>query len=125
MCRACGGSGICEHNRQRFTCKRCGTHTYLLRGGFSPEQIKEIGSVAVCQFPGCLVRAELQTNRRRLNSDHQHDGHAINTENYRGEVCFGHNTLLSDLDRHPEWANAEAQEYMRRRPYSKHIGEIK
>jgi hypothetical protein len=26
---------------------------------------------------------------------------------------------LADLDEHPEWANAEAQEYMRRRPYSK------
>ena len=119
MCRECGGNGICGHDRQRSTCKQCGTHLHMLRGGFSPEEIKEIGAVAGCQFPGCLVQAILQTNGRRLNSDHRHDGHKINTENYRGELCFGHNTMLSDFDRHPEWANADALEYMRRRPYAK------
>jgi len=118
-CKICGGSRFCEHGVQRAFCKECGTHTYLLRGGFSPEEIKKLGAVDVCQFPGCLVHAVTQANGRRLNSDHAHDGRRINTENYRGEVCFGHNVLLSDLDAHPEWANAEAREYMQRRPYSK------
>ncbi len=45
--------------------------------------------------------------------------HSVNTENYRGEICRGHNFLLRDLDRHPEWANPEETEYMNQRPYSR------
>jgi hypothetical protein len=74
-----------------------------------------MGAVLVCQFPRCLI----QKSRKQLNSDHFHDGNKINPENYRGEICRGHNVLLTDLDAHPEWANAEAQEYMSRRPYSR------
>jgi hypothetical protein len=72
----------------------------------------------VCQYPNCLVRRKLS---KSLHSDHFHDGHKINTENYRGEICLGHNILLADLDAYPERANAEAQEYMRRRPYSRKV----
>jgi hypothetical protein len=72
-----------------------------------------MGAIKTCQFPNCLV----QSNERLLSSDHFHDGHKINQNNYRGEICAGHNRLLADLDAHPEWANQEAQEYMKRRPY--------
>jgi hypothetical protein len=119
-CSPCGGNQTCEHGKQRYGCKKCGVHRYLRMGGFSVEEIKAIGAVTICEFPGCLVQAVLQANGRQLNSDHAHDGNPINTENYRGEVCFGHNLLLGDLDSHPEWANTEAKEYMRRRPYSRH-----
>ena len=83
-----------------------------MNGGFISEQIKEMGAVKNCQFPNCKIQG-------KLNSDHFHDGNKINTENYRGEICRGHNVLLSDLDKHPEWANPQELEYMKRRPYSK------
>jgi hypothetical protein len=119
LCKECKGSAICEHSKQRSYCKQCGTSAALRNGGFSPTEIREMGAVQCCQFPGCSIQAELQANGRRLNSDHLHDGQPINPENYRGEVCFGHNVMLSDWDKHPEWASAEAREYMRRRPYSR------
>jgi ribosomal protein S27AE len=120
-CPFCGGNAICEHHKQRQNCKKCGLYRPLLKGGFSSEEVKTIGAITTCQFPGCLVQAVLQANGRQLSSDHLHDGHKLNTENYRGEVCFGHNMLLSELDAHPEWANAEAREYLRRRPYGRGI----
>jgi hypothetical protein len=114
-CKSCGGSRVCEHKRQRGDCKECGAHRLFLKAGFTVDEIKEMGAVTHCQFPHCRVRA----NGRGLHSDHTHDGNKINPENYRGEICRGHNLLLADLDDHPEWANAEAKRYMRRRPYSR------
>lgn len=113
MCKQCGGGSICEHGRVRSECKACGVHSRFINRGFTTDQIKEMGSVKTCQFPNCLV----QSNRRQFHSDHVHDGSKINPENYRGELCLGHNILLADLDRNPEQANAEAKEYMSRRPY--------
>jgi hypothetical protein len=112
-CKDCGGSAICEHGRQKHTCKECGTHNTFIRNGFTPEQIKEMGVIKTCQFPNCLV----QSNGKSLNSDHYHDGNKINPNNYRGEICYGHNMLLASLDRFPEEASAKAQEYMNRRPF--------
>ena len=91
----------------------CGTHRKFLKSGLTAEEIRNMGEVFVCQFPGCLVESD------SLHSDHFHDGNKINPENYRGEICMGHNLLLSDLDARPEWANEEALEYMNRRPYSR------
>ena len=112
----------CEHNAQRYNCKKCGTHRRLLRGGFTSEQIKEMGAVKHCQFPGCLI----QVTTRLLDSDHFHGENKdkINTENYRGELCRGHNILFADLDAHPEWADDAAKEFMARRPYSKLLGQL-
>ena len=112
-CKKCRGSGICKHNKQKNNCKECGTHRVLRINGFSIEQIKEIGRVKVCQFPNCMV----QNKDRSFHSDHLHDGNEINKENYRGEICWGHNTLVGYFDTHPEWVNEEAKEYMIRRPY--------
>jgi hypothetical protein len=72
-----------------------------------------MGKIKVCQFPNCLV----QSNGKSLNSDHYHDGNKINPNNYRGEICYWHNGLLAVFDAHPEQANQEAVEYIKRRPY--------
>jgi hypothetical protein len=115
QCKECGGRTICKHGKRNIQCKRCGTNVKLLRGGFTKDEIIEMSLVKHCQFPGCRVEATW----RQLNSDHYHDDQQITTENYRGEICRGHNVLLVDLDQHPEWANMEAKEYMNRRPYSR------
>lgn len=115
-CKACGGSGLCAHSKRFVNCKRCGVYGKLRKGGFTLEQSLAIGAVEICQYPNCLVRAE--QSGRSLNSDHFHDGHQINPENYRGELCDAHNMYLGIMDAHPEWANAESREYMARRPYS-------
>lgn len=112
-CKECVGSEICEHNKTRSVCKKCGTYRKFLKGEFTSEQIKEMGEIKICQFPNCLI-SNLYVPFR---SDHFHDGHSINVNNYRGEICRGHNLLLADLDKHPEEANLEALEYMNRRPY--------
>jgi len=119
-CRQCGGSQICDHGRQISNCKECGTHYGLLRGGFLPDEIKVLGAITICQFPNCRI----QRDRKQLNSDHFHDGKKINTENYRGEVCFACNTRLGILDAHPEWASSAELEYMNRRPFAKKGGQI-
>lgn len=113
-CGLCGGSGLCVHGKRPVNCKRCGAYGKLRRGGFTKKQIIEIGATQVCQYPHCLVGHD----DRSLNSDHFHDGNRINRENYRGELCDAHNMYLGVLDRHPEWANADALEYMSRRPYA-------
>ena len=123
-CRDCGGTRFCNHFRTRRTCKLCGTHYKLLQGGFTPEEIREIGSQFHCQFPECYIRyipptTVLEGRARTLNSDHLHDGHRINPENYRGEVCLGCNIRLKSLDEHPEWATPSELAYMQRRPYSR------
>jgi hypothetical protein len=116
-CKKCGGTSYCEHGRHRSQCKQCGTYRKLLKGGFSHEEIKEIGAVACCQFPGCQVRAGGVV----LHSDHHHDGsNKIMTENYRGEVCPGCNRRLAILDEHPEFANVLELLYIVRRPYTRH-----
>jgi hypothetical protein len=117
MCKECAGSQFCEHTRLKCDCKVCGTNTKFLRGGFMINQVKEIGKVKICQFPNCLIQA----HHKPLHSDHCHDGNELNTENYRGEICRGHNLLLADLDAHPEDANEEARKYMNRRPYKRNI----
>ena len=111
-CKECGGSGICEHGRRKSYCKECGRiNNNFQRNAFTKNQIKEIGAIKVCQFPDCLVQSN------SLHSDHYHDGDKINPNNYRGEICYWHNGLLSVFDAHPEQANPEAAEYMKRRPF--------
>ena len=112
-CKECGGSQICEHGRCRYQCKECGTFLSFLKNGFTTDEIKEMGAVHSCQFPECLMESN------SLCSDHRHDGSEINPENYRGEICRGHNLLLKDLDEHPEWMTVHALEYVLRRPYSR------
>ena len=111
-CADCTSECVCEHGRKYRRCKKCGTYDLLRAGGFTLDEIKTIGAVNHCQFPGCLVQGT-------LNSDHAHDGMNINRDNYRGELCQGHNRLLADLDQHPEWADKSATEYMSRRPFQK------
>jgi hypothetical protein len=84
-----------------------------LKGGFTINQIKEMGAIKTCQFPNCITTSK----DKSLHSDHFHDGHKINTDNYRGEICAGHNILLGWLDNHHEDASSKAQEYMDRRPF--------
>lgn len=113
ICKKCGGARICEHCVDRSVCKKCGTSRMLLQGGFSPEQIRDISRVLCCQFPGCFIQGPLV-------SDHHHgrDSHRrITIKNYRGEVCVGHNRILADLDKHPEWATPEQIAYMQNRPF--------
>jgi hypothetical protein len=117
-CRKCGGADICEHQHGRNQCKQCGTHYKFLKGGFTKDEVKEIGRVMFCQYPNCLVQNRFGTGKA-LTSDHAHDGNKINTENYRGEVCAGHNLLLAAFDENPAWADYEGQEYRDRRPYSR------
>jgi len=116
-CKKCKGSQICEHGRQKFICKECGNVRFdrFLKGSFTVEEIKAMGAMRVCQFPNCLVQSN------RLNSDHYHDGQKINPNNYRGEICAGHNRLLVDLDSQPDWASKEVKEYMLRRPYKRNL----
>ena len=122
-CRDCGGSRYCPHLRFRRTCKLCGTHYKLLRTGFTPFEIKEMGAQEHCQFPGCHIRCSTSATRGRkansLNSDHAHTDPTITPENYRGEICLGCNVRLKSLDEHPEWATPVELEYMNRRPYSR------
>src|SRR5208282_1639489 len=94
-CKECGGSSICEHNKQRSACKECGTACLFLKAGFTSEEIKELGAIKQCQYPNCGVL--VNSSSKGLNSDHAHDGPKhntkINRENYRGEICTGHNRL--------------------------------
>lgn len=121
QCKDCGGSQFCEqHGMARQHCKKCGTNRRFLKNGFTVDEVRKIGAVSQCQFPGCLV----QDIDRSLHSDHDHSCKkkhvgfsAMCPECYRGEICWGHNVMLYDLDRHPEWANANAKEYMKRRPF--------
>ena len=112
-CKNCGGGCICEHGKVRNHCKKCGCYYRLVKGGFTFEEIKTIGSAKVCQFPHCRIESD------SLHSDHAHASGELNVESYRGEVCPGHNRMLADLDAHPEWASLEALEYMARRPYTR------
>jgi len=87
-----------------------------LKNGFTADQLKSLSSR--CEYPGCLVEGV-------LNSDHVH-GEACESSHkkksypcpqcYRGEVCYGHNRLLADLDAHPEWVSDRDREYLQRRP---------
>ena len=116
-CRDCRGSRFCIHLRTRTTCKICGTHRRLLLGGFTPEEIKEMGARPHCQFPGCYIQCDPLA--RTLNSDHTHTEVAITPENYRGEICTGCNVRLKSLDEHPEWATPVELAYMTHHPYSR------
>lgn len=117
-CRECGGSAFCEHDRQKYRCKECGCGTNKFeKNAFTKDEIKLMGAVKHCQFPNCSV--EMET----LHSDHFHDGRKINRNNYRGEVCFGHNWILSVLDDRPELASPEELEYMNRRPFKENFDE--
>lgn len=122
-CRDCKGSRFCGHLRERRTCKLCGTHRQLLLGGFTPEEIKAMGTQPHCQFPGCYIQCDPLVvgshMRRTLNSDHAHTETNVTPENYRGEVCLGCNIRLKSLDEHPEWATPVELAYMTRRPYSR------
>lgn len=123
-CLDCVGSRVCSHLKERPTCKLCGTHRKLLRGGFTPEEIKAMGAQPHCQFPGCYIQYIPSTKRstrarRTLNSDHAHTESDITPENYRGEVCLGCNVRLKSLDEHPEWATPIELDYMAHRPYSR------
>jgi hypothetical protein len=110
---------MCEHRRIKSKCKECGFSTrHFLKGSFTINQLKEIGSIKICQFPNCLIQSN------SLNSDHYHDGQKINPNNYRGEICYDHNILLASLDKFPEEASINAIEYMKRRPYKQPIKEI-
>jgi hypothetical protein len=113
-------SGRCEHGLKAGCCKRCGTLRALLRGGFTLDEVRCMGAVTACQFPKCLV-PPAGNKQNQLYSDHFHDGHKINTENYRGEICHGHNMLLYHFDKNPDWAKnyPGALEYMNRRPYAR------
>lgn len=117
-CVVCKGSQICPHLLHKQYCKKCGTHTKLRTGGFTVEEIRTIGSVVCCEFPGCFVRLAF------FCSDHSHicaNSHKRDDimcrECCRGEICAGHNRLLADLDKHPEWTNDDALGYMQRRPF--------
>jgi hypothetical protein len=117
FCKECNGNQVCQHSRHRTQCKQCGTHRGFRRGGFTLEEIRTIGAVDRCQFPGCKIERSF----RPLHSDHVHDGKPINRDNYRGEICRGHNWLLADLDKHPEWADPLILSYMNQRPYRDHL----
>ena len=119
------GSNLCYgtgRKRNKSCCKcggdKCG-YRYI-KYGFTREQYRSIGLINVCEFPGCLI----QESARALCSDHYwgSDGtELISPENYRGEVCQGHNRILRDLDAHPEWASEEAKLFIARRPFSRKI----
>lgn len=114
QCRQCGERHFCKHGRRILACKQCGTHAGLRKNGFTAEQIEQMGNVEHCQYPGCVIQP---IKNRALHSDHDHtQGREITPANYRGELCAGHNRLLADLDRRPEWASPDALEYMKRRP---------
>jgi hypothetical protein len=90
----------------------------MVRRGFSFEQADIMMSVAQCQYPGCLIGL----TKLKMYSDHLH-GHCDKRsgcpECYRGEICHGHNIRMGDIDAHPEWANEDDLEYMRRRPFAR------
>jgi hypothetical protein len=104
------------HGVRRERCKKCGTYKKLLKAGFTIKEVREMGRVEQCQFPGCAVRAS--DRKHGLSSDHVHDGNPINPENYRGEICHGCNVRLADLDAGSP-ANALELLYIMRRPYSR------
>lgn len=115
----CYGTG---RKRNKSCCKcggdKCG-YRYI-KYGFTREQYRSVCLIKVCEFPGCLI----QESARALCSDHYwgSDGtELISPENYRGEVCQGHNRILRDLDAHPEWASEEAKLFIARRPFSRKI----
>jgi hypothetical protein len=97
------------------------SYRYLLRSaGFTDAEVTRMAATKQCEFPRCRVMAE----SRALHSDHAHACAEVHTsricpECYRGEVCWGHNTLLGSLDRHPEWAGSEELAYMMSRPLSR------
>lgn len=117
--KSCKHWKICRRKRQIvFKMKYVGGSS-TLKQGFSDRDLLMMWAIGVCQYPGCRIKP---TNRR-LSSDHCHackfHGSGIMCPNcYRGQICDGHNRLLTDLDLHSEWANSIDLNYMNRRPFA-------
>merc|ERR1719272_339941 len=47
-CKDCGGSGVCEHGRQRSSCKECGGGG-ICEHGRQRSQCKECGGSGICE----------------------------------------------------------------------------
>jgi hypothetical protein len=47
-CKECGGSGICEHGKVKYSCKDCGGSTYC-KHGIQKVRCKECGGSALCK----------------------------------------------------------------------------